>query len=207
MATLLMLQTSAYAPEFGKDCAVDAPKPAASVDESRQLVNLLNSKDEAGGALLQRLHRDALTRFCFGYLGRIEEAEDAVQEIFLKVVQAPIVPEHFRPWLYKVARNHCLKWARKRANQDGQIPQPSQIPDAITGQLTRMVNDEAQARMAEAFLTLSDDQREALRLRYVENLSRSEIAEVLDMTESLVKSRLFEGLKKLREEAARLESR
>jgi RNA polymerase sigma-70 factor (ECF subfamily) len=85
--------------------------------------------------------------------------------------------------------------------------QPSQIPEAITGQLTRMVNDEAQARLAEAFVALSDDQREILRLRYVEGLSRSEIAEVMEMAESRVKSCLFEGLKALREEAARLGSR
>ncbi len=185
---------------------METSKATASEAESNQLVDLLNRKDEFAGTVLQKLHRDALTRFCYGYLGRIEEAEDAVQEIFLKVVQAPVVPAHFRPWLYKVARNHCLKCARKKANQGGQIQQPSQIPEAITGQLTRMVNDEAQARMAEAFLALSDDQREMLRLRYVENLSRGEIAEVLDLAESLVKSRLFEGLKRLREEAARLES-
>jgi RNA polymerase sigma-70 factor, ECF subfamily len=183
---------------------LEAPKTA--LVESNELAELLNRKDEAAGDLLQRIHRDSLTRFCYGYLGRIEEAEDAVQEIFLKVVQAPIVPAHFRPWLYKIARNHCLKCARKRAKQDGQIHQPSQIPEAITGQLTRMVKDEAQARLAQAFVSLSDDQREILRLRYVENLSRGDIAEVLDLAESLVKSRLFEGLKRLREEAARLES-
>jgi RNA polymerase sigma-70 factor (ECF subfamily) len=207
VATLFGLQPSWFVSEFGENRVVDAPKTTATVDESRQLVDLLNSKDQAGGTLLQQLHRDALRRFCFGYLGRIEEAEDAVQEIFLKVVQASTVPGHFRPWLYKVARNHCLKCAQRKNGRDGQIQQPSQIPEAMTGQLTRLVNNEVQARMAEAFAALSDDQREVLRLRYAENLSRGEIAEVLDVTESLVKSRLFEGLKKLREEAARLESR
>lgn len=185
---------------------MDAPKTTSQMDEPHQLVTLLNARDETAGTLLHRLHWGPLTRFCFGYLGRMEEAEDAVQEIFLKVVQAPGVPDHFRPWLYKIARNHCLKSARKKAHQAGALGQPSQIPEAITGQLTRMVNDEAKARMAEAFMALSDDHREVLRLRYVENLSRSEIAEVLDVSEPLVKSRLFEGLKKLREEAARIES-
>ena len=173
---------------------------------TRALVNLLNRRDPVAGSLLERRHRDALTRFCLGYLGRIEEAEDAVQEIFLKVVQAPAVPTHFRPWLYKIARNHCLKCVRRGAWHDGQIAQPSQIPEALTGQLTRMVKDEAQARLRQAFLLLSDEQREVLRLRYVENLSRGEIAEILEVPETLVKSRLFEGLKSLREEAGRHES-
>ncbi len=177
-----------------------------ATDESALLVDLLNGKDPSGGALLQKLHHAALTRFCFGYLGRVEEAEDAVQEIFLKVVQASVVPAHFRPWLYKIARNHCLKVSSRRANQNFQIQHSSQVPDALTGQLTRMVNNETQARLAEAFAALSDEQREMLRLRYVEGLSRGEVAEVLDVSESLVKSRLFEGMKKLRDEAARLES-
>jgi len=179
----------------------------AGQDEAPKLVDLLNSKDSKAGDLLQRLHREALTRFCLGYLGRIEEAEDAVQEVFLKVVQTPTVPSHFRPWLYKIARNHCIKRAHRGGAQPGLIQQPSQIPDALTGQLTRLVNDEMRTRMAEAFALLSAEQREALRLRYVENLSRTEIAEVLDVAEPLVKSRLFEGLKRLREEAARIESR
>ena len=183
---------------------MNLPKTSPSADEAQRLVRLLNSKDPQAGDLLQRLHRDALTRFCLGYVGRIEEAEDAVQEVFLKVVQSPVVPGHFRPWLYKIARNHCLKRARKRAARDGQISQPSQIPDAVTGQLTRLVNDEFRARVAEAFSVLPDDQREMLRLRYVENLSRAEIAEVLEVAEPLVKSRLFEGLKTMREEAERL---
>ena len=54
---------------------------------------------------------------------------------------------------------------------------------------------------------LEESQREVLRLRYVEDLSRLEIAEVLDIPESVVKSRIFEGLKKLREHASRLEER
>lgn len=185
----------------------DVSKEAIEAPASGGLVELLNAKDPAAWALLQKLHRDALVRFCYGYLGRIEEAEDAVQDILLKVVQSPAVPPHFRPWLYKIARNHCLKCAQKRSNQNGQLQQPSQIPETLTGQLTRLVNHEAQSRLAEAFASLSVEQREVLRLRYVENLSRAEIAEVLEISESLVKSRLFEGMKRLRDEATRLEAR
>lgn len=171
------------------------------------LVSLLNQKDPAAGPTLERQHREALIRFCAGYLGRLEEAEDATQEILLKVLQAPAVPDHFRAWMYKIARNHCLQCMRKRAWHEGVVSRPSQIPEALTGQLTRLVNAEAQDRLRQAFQLLSDEQREALRLRYVENLSRSEIADILEVPDSAVKSRLFEGLKRLRDEAARLETR
>ena len=63
---------------------------------------------------------------------------------------------------------------------------------------TRMVNDEMRSRMSRLVEALPDAQREVLRLRYVEALSRAEIAEVVDAPESVVKSRLFEGLRRLR---------
>jgi len=50
-------------------------------------------------------------------------------------------------------------------------------------------------------------QREVLWLRCSENLSRAEIAEVLELPESVVKSRLFQGLKRLREHTSLMEDR
>lgn len=173
-------------------------------DAGSALVARLNEKAPEAAALFHQLYRNALIRFCFGYLGQVEEAEDAVQEICIKVLDAPIIPEHFRPWLYKIARNHCLKSLRARSRRNRELVRPSQIPEAITGHLTRMVKDEMRARLTEVFQQLSEEHREVLRLRYVEDLSRAEIADVLDLPEPLVKSRLFEGMKNLREEAERL---
>lgn len=166
---------------------------------------------------MHRLYREALLRFCWGYLGRIEEAEDAVQDISYKVLSATDIPDAFRPWLYKIARNRCLNLLRQRARHNdrqaldsdrGQaLPGVSQVYEALTGQLTQLVRNEARSNLAEMVQSLEETQREVLRLRYVEDLSRTEIAEVLDIPESVVKSRIFEGLKKLREHASRLEER
>lgn len=173
------------------------------------LVTRLRKGDPEAGAMLDDLYRDALFRFCWGYLGSTEEAEDAVQDICFKVLGAKDISDAFRPWLYKVARNHCLNLLRDRARRKDrhQLPAASQVCAVLTGHLTRLANDELQARLRELVDTLSEAQREVLRLRYVEDLSRGEIAEVLDLPESVVKSRLFEGLKKLREHASLLEER
>lgn len=178
-------------------------------DATPSLIARLRIKDPDAGAELNRLYRDALLRFCWGYLGCIEEAEDAVQDISCKVLSATDIPDAFRPWLYKITRNHCLNLLRQRAHRkDAQnLPGVSQIYEALTGQLTRMVKDEARSKLAEMVQSLEESQREVLRLRYVEDLSRMEIAEVLDISELVVKSRIFEGLKKLREHASRLEER
>mgnify|MGYP001560519400 CR=1 FL=1 len=180
-----------------------------SEDPTPSLIAGLRTKAPEAAAELHRLYREALLRFCWGYLGRMEEAEDAVQDISFKVLSATDIPDAFRPWIYKIARHHCLNLVRQRAaRKDGAaLPAASQIYEALTGQLTQLVKDEARSNLAEMVQALEESQREVLRLRYVEDLSRTEIAHVLDIPESVVKSRIFEGLRKLREHASRLEER
>lgn len=179
----------------------------AHVDITPSLLLRLRDHDPDAGVLLNDLYRDAIARFCWGYLGSIEDAEDAVQEIFCKVLKAGEPPERFRAWLYKVARNHCLNVLRSRARRQDKAPLNSEIqPDAaLTGILTKLVKGEQRSRLVHLVAALPPSYREILRLRYAENLPRAEIAEILELTESVVKSRLYEGLKKLREHASLVE--
>ena len=175
-------------------------------DATQVLIARLRAKDPAAGSLLHELYRPMLIRFCWGYLGQMDQAEDAVQDVCCKVLDAATIPDTFRPWIYRIARHHCLNLLRHRAVRGTVqgLPSQAQIRDSLTGQLTRMVRHEARERLAELVASLTVEQSEVLRLRYVENLSRAEIAEVLNCPESVVKSRLFEGLKRLRECAADL---
>lgn len=183
------------------------PSSDSRLEATRLLVSQLRGKDAAAAAELHRQYRDALVRFCWGYLGRLEEAEDACSEVLYKVLAGDEVPDAFRPWLYKIARNHCLNLLRKRVQrkEGAALPSASRMPDSITGHLTRMVREEMRAKLSEVVHTLPEEQQEVLRLRYVEDLTRAEIAEVLDVPEPLIKSRLFEGMKTLRDFAENLE--
>ncbi|MBI1825303.1 MAG: RNA polymerase sigma factor [Planctomycetes bacterium] len=181
--------------------------PRLTDDKTVALVSQLRGNVGDLRAVLHANLREPLVRFCWGYLGQMEEAEDAFQEVCVRVLESETVPEHFRPWVYKIARNHCLNLIRQRAaHGDGNIlPSDSRLHKQLTGQLTRLVRDEMAARVADVFEQLDDIYREVLRLRYVEDLPRTEISAVLEIPESVVKSRLFEGLKMLRERATQLE--
>lgn len=182
--------------------------PSDSKLETASLVAArLREKDAGAGAELHRHYREALVRFCWGYLGSLEESEDAASEILCKVLASPMIPDSFRAWLYKIARNHCLNLVRARGNRKdrGVLPSASRMPDSLTGNLTRMVREEMRTKLADAVRSLPEAQQEVLRLRYVEDLSRAEIADVLEVAESVVKSRLFEGMKALREFAEQIE--
>jgi RNA polymerase sigma-70 factor (ECF subfamily) len=169
-------------------------------DLTPSLVIELREGKASAAKLLDRLYRSRLTRFCLGYLGRWEEAEDVVQEVFYKVIQDGVVPDRFRPWIYEICRNQCVDRLRKqnRRLDDQPLPRSSFINGQLTGNLTRLVKGEKRAMLLKRLGSLPNEQREVLLLRYTEGLSRAEIAEVLDIPEKLVKHRIYNGLERLR---------
>ena len=76
---------------------------SAGDDLTPSLVAQLRAGSGEAGVLLDRLYRDAMTRLAWGYLGDLDDAEDAAQEIFCKVLEADRVPERF-------ARFACWSW-------------------------------------------------------------------------------------------------
>jgi len=78
------------------------------------------------------------------------------------------------------------------------------VAGSQTGHLTRLVRAEEREALRAILAEMPATQREVLDLRYGEDLSRDEIAEVLGIEPSVVKSRLYEGLQRLRSHAAHL---
>ncbi len=170
-------------------------------DWTPSLVVRLRQGDSTAAEMLRSIHGPAILRFCKGYLADEVEAQDALQEVFVLTLRSDVVPDNFRAWLYRVARNHCLKVLRTRRRKPppGELPPESLLGVDVTGNLTRMARDELKQRLNILVASLPSAQSEVLRLRYTEGLSRDEIAEVLEIPVSVVKSRLYEAMKKLRE--------
>jgi RNA polymerase sigma-70 factor (ECF subfamily) len=164
------------------------------------LVIRLRDGHPDAGHLLDRLYRERLTRFCLGYLGNPEESEDVVQDAFYKVLCSSAVPDNFRAWIYEICRNRCIDRLRSRNRRidDQPLSAYPYLADHITGTLTRLLKGEQRAQLWRRMSALPWEQREVLVLRYTEGLSRSEIAAVLGISVKLVKSRIFNGLEKLR---------
>ncbi len=154
---------------------------------------------EARRRLYER-HRDSIARLCRGYVGDPHLAEDAAQEIFLNIMGAETVPDNARAWMYRIARNHCLNVRRDRARRHDREPMPSEPQPTINlpGITSRLGGSELRARLMEALDAMHPTYSEPLRLRYGEDLNRRDVAYVLEISESVVKSRLFEGLEQIR---------
>ncbi|MEM6568285.1 MAG: RNA polymerase sigma factor [Planctomycetota bacterium] len=166
------------------------------------LVDRLRAGDPDAARELESDYRPALVRYAYGILGDAAAAEDAAQEVLVKALAATAVPESVRPWLYRIARNHCLNLLRyDRVRGEQALPSRSPFTDSRTGHLTRLVRAENEEELRERLERLTPEHREVLELRYGEDLGREEIAVVLDLAPSIVKSRLYEAMKRLRQMA------
>ncbi|MBP1154671.1 MULTISPECIES: RNA polymerase sigma factor [unclassified Paenibacillus] len=167
------------------------------------LVRLMSRGDQvAFEAFVNRYHGPLL-----GYLDRKlhnpQKAEDFVQETFIRLIrqlrQGPI-PDRVRPWLYKVAHNLCRDYWRSssyRAN----VQLSKEIPDKADIQASVVDIYERQETRKELLQTLNelpDIQRDIIILRFFQELKLQEIADVVDLTLSGVKSHLYQALKKLK---------
>lgn len=177
---------------------------ARSPEDDDELLRRARDGDtRARGELVSR-YQETILRFCQTYLGGLHDAEDAAQDVMACVATGDRLPDQrFRPWLYRVARNRCLAALRKRRNGRvgaGPVAGESRWTSPRTGPRTAALRNEWYERLHELVDTMPEHHREVLILRYFEDLGRKEIAEILELSESVVKSRLFEARQKLREQ-------
>lgn len=142
---------------------------------------------------------------CMKYLNDREESKDAVMEIFEKLVVELAAKEvdNFRPWLYVVAKNHCLMKMRKTRSRDKsekRYMDESLIfmeSEAFAHPLDEPV-PEMDKLLKECIGKLKNEQKDCIHLFYFEELSYREIAEKLGLEIKKVKSFIQNGKRNLK---------
>ncbi|MEC8194156.1 MAG: RNA polymerase sigma factor [Myxococcota bacterium] len=122
-----------------------------------------------------------------------QEAYDVVQEVFIKAMrEARLFDDEFKikAWLFRVTSNLCFNQVRNRKRR-GAILDSMVKPEAFgADQMDTVFAGEQREEMTAALEQLSDDHRQILVLRYYDDLSYAEIAEVLQVKLGTVMSRL-----------------
>ncbi len=152
------------------------------------------------GILLQR-YTMLLLGVCMKYLKDEEEAKDAVQQIFLKVItELPKYKvDYFKSWLYMIAKNLCLMKIRER---HGRIPM--ELTDKLgTGieasdRTELLEKDKTLLSIEEGLLELNEEQKLCVILFYLQKKSYQEITNITGFNLSQVKSYIQNGKRNLK---------
>ncbi len=175
-----------------------------------ELVRQAQAGEPAAFEALVTAYENKIYNLALRYLGSRDDAEDASQEVFLRVFRfLPGFHEEssFSTWIYRIAVNVCkdmLKAKSQRAEQpleqDNGDEEESviQIPDSRYEPETVVSDKEQREILCKAILSLPEPQREILILRDVRGLSYDEIAEVLSLEIGTVKSRIARARENLR---------
>jgi RNA polymerase sigma-70 factor (ECF subfamily) len=162
---------------------------------------------QAFGILMERWH-DRIHGLCARMLGNIHAAEDVAQEVFTRVFEKRKdfdVQRRFSTWLWRIAVNRCYDELRRLQRRhefslDQQEEEHTTVPDQL---IDRVSPDQHVAALEEAEVIrqalgqLPDIYRAVVVLRHYQGLKLREIADVLDVPEGTVNSRMAEGLLQL----------
>lgn len=169
------------------------------MDESTLIRRSANG-DAAAWEPLVRAHQDAIFRFAYLLLGDPDDAEDVAQETFLrawKYLGRFDTTRPFRPWLLSITSNLASNWRRSAGRYMSALTRAFQAepsPDSIEERSTqRMQADD----LWKAVQSLSMSDQQIVYLRYFLELPVAETADVLQIAEGTVKSRMNRALKKL----------
>jgi RNA polymerase sigma-70 factor, ECF subfamily len=165
--------------------------------------------DGAAFATLYRRYLDRVYGYAFYQLGDHHDAEDVTERIFLAALRA--LPDFrdqgstFRAWLFRIAHNTIANAHRSRARRRTEpLPEDFQraAPNADPAGQVALADELREIRRVVA--QMPDDRRQVILLRFVDDLSTTEIAEVLDRSPGAVRVLLHRSLRDL---AARLNAR
>ena len=146
-----------------------------------------------------REHEAALLRYIWRLLGNIENAKEIVQETFLKLwsEEYPAIKSKIPQWLFFVSRNHAIDCMRKV----GRARMSSHEEGQHSGEESH-VNYAEQSIMSEHIMEklqqLKIKQRDVILLKFQQDLSYKEIAEITGLTASNVGFLLSTGIKEIR---------
>jgi RNA polymerase sigma-70 factor (ECF subfamily) len=186
--------------------------------EEARLIRACQDGDSAAFNLLVWRWEKPLYNFVYKYVGHATLAEDLVQDTFVRMLKSIGRYAHqgsFSTWLYRIAINLCkdhLK--RKRApmvslhdyyttGSGERVYVQDRIPDERSRTDDGLKADEREELVRRLLSSLPEEERIVILLKEYQELTFREIAEVLNVPEGTVKSRLYHALRSMRESLER----
>lgn len=171
--------------------------------DEKELVRQLKSGNRDAFDALYEKYKNILLRMAYMVSGQMFDAEDIVQETFVKCflhIGELKKEEGFKSWLFQILYRTAYRQAKKRKREipDEDIAIRTDVTDGITS-LDRIIQTESERLVNQAVQSLDFKHRAVVVLYYYNELTTKEIARILGCTDGTVKSRLFAARRGLRE--------
>ena len=172
--------------------------------------------DKSDQELLEHFYRDKnnewlgilLSRYtlllfglCMKYLKNENDAKDAVQQVYIKVIHelTKYKVTYFKSWLYMVCKNHCLIELRGRKKSHYEINDNLLAADANDLNMQLLLQKEQTLNLLEKYITtLNEEQKQCITLFYLQKKSYLEITTATGYTLMQVKSHIQNGKRNLK---------
>lgn len=176
-------------------------KQITGKEPDEQLMLLVSKGERKAFELLYDRYFDKLVWFAQSFTNDLHKAEDAIQEVFIKIIEAPEQYDRnkkFSTWIYTLAGNACKNLLRNEQNRSRLLeenrPQSSSHTDDKQLSLDHKF---LQQRIRSAYAGLNEKEKQLFVLRFEHDLSLKEIAAVINIPEGSVKSGIYYLLKKM----------
>ncbi len=170
------------------------------LDSDAKLVEDCKSGSVAAYERLYNTHGARMKSIALNILGNIQDAEDAVQEAFLKIYRSVDrfkAQSTFATWVYRVLVNSCLDLARKRRRRKPEVQENELESRAMDLSPVNGPDHPLRLTLEKSLGKLGERNRMVFLLFEVEGFKHREIAEILGIPEGTSKSLLFEAKREL----------
>lgn len=177
---------------------------ASPDDSDESLMRLIRSGSHQAFSILVRRHTDKFFGAAFHLTGQAGEAEDLVQDAFLKIWHRPEIWKDdkgakFTTWFYRILVNQNIDRLRKRQKMVSDNSILPYVADKAAGPEAEVAMTEEQKRVEQAMAVLPERQRTAIALCFYEGLSNAEAAETMGVKLKALESLLMRAKTGLRE--------
>jgi RNA polymerase sigma-70 factor, ECF subfamily len=165
----------------------------------RSLVKKAKGRDPEAFGMLYDEYVDQIFRYVYYKVGNLAESQDLTGQTFLKAFENIDSYEMrdvaFSSWLYRIAHNLVVDFFRREARREN-VPIDDQPPTVSPrgNPVETVLADLESERLYKAMHKLTHNQREVLVLKFIDNLSNAQVAEIMGISVGAVKSTQKRGL-------------
>jgi RNA polymerase sigma-70 factor (ECF subfamily) len=184
-----------------------------AISDAETVARTLSGERDAYRVLVER-HSQYVYRLAYRMTGNREDAEEVVQEAFLRAYQKLSQfagNANFGTWVYRIAANYAIDRLRQRKSEDSRREQPTRVVDGqVQADPLGEMKDRAPSpeqlagsvelaeKMKQALDTLTPAERTAIVMRHWDGCGIEEIASVLKSSTTATKNTVFRAVQKLR---------